>query len=414
MTILDIGKRLKIVYNNMFFHKKQFVVREDTPLVKHNGLFRRQLSLYEGVALIVGATVGAGILGIPYVVAKVGLWVGLAYIISMGLVVMGSNLLIGEIVARTREKYQLIGLVRKYLGKWPGLFMSFLIYVGTFGVLLVYIIGCGESLSALFGGEPFMWSIGFFTLMTFVIWLGLRGARTVDFILSLGILAIVLIIAFMSHPHIVSQNFMYHNLAYLLLPYGVILAAFSGSSSIPEVHAVLKDRDQSFKKAIVLAGIINIVVYVLFAVVVVGVTGLETTQIATIGLGEKLGSWAIVFGNVFAVLAMATSFIVLGLSLKDSFKWDYKLNNHLSTILVCGIPLIIFLFGLRQFIQALDIVGGVFRSLEMTMLVLVYWYAKQSGILKESKFKMHHTLFLIAFILIAFTVGAIYSVVKLF
>ncbi|MBT4120671.1 MAG: amino acid permease [Candidatus Magasanikbacteria bacterium] len=398
----------------MFFRHKYKRMDSDIALIKHHGIFRRRLTLFQAVAMIVSITVGAGVLGIPYVVAKVGLAVGISYIVGLGLLMMFLNLLVGEICARTKSSLQLVGLARKYLGKTGGFIMTFLVYLMSFGILVVYIIGEGETLTALFGGDPFYWSLLFFAVGSILILVGMKTIKTVEFFLSLAILFIVILIAGLSAPHIELPNIIYSNLAYLLLPYGVILFAFTGSNAIPEVHALLKKRDTDFKKAIIIAGLISIVVYVMFAFAVVGVTGAETTEIATIGLGNKLGKSMLLFGNVFALLAMGTSFLMVGLSVKDSMRWDYKIPDALAAFIVSIVPLVIFMLGLRNFIKAIDIVGGVFVSLEMMLLVLVYWRAKQLGDLKKSKYRLHHALLLSIPLLLALAIGAVYSVMKLF
>lgn len=398
----------------MFHRHKYKRMDRKIDLVKHKGVFRRQLTLFQAVAMIVSITVGAGVLGIPYVVAKVGLAIGISYIVGLGLLMMFLNLLVGELCARTKTSLQLVGLARKYLGNFGGMLMTVLMYLMSFGILVVYIIGEGEALTALFGGDPFYWSLLFFAIASLLILVGLKTIKTVEFFLSLAILFIVILIAGLSAPHVELPNIIYSDFAYLLLPYGVILFAYTGSTAIPEAHALLKKRDIDFKKAIIIAGLISIAVYVLFAFAVVGVTGVETTEIATIGLGNKLGQSMLVFGNVFALLAMGTSFLMVGLSIKDSMRWDYKIPDALAAAVVSIIPLVIFVLGLRNFIKAIDIVGGVFVSLEMMLLVLIYWRAKQKGHLKKSKYKLHHALLLSIPLLLALAVGAVYSVMKLF
>lgn len=59
--------------------------------------------------------IGAGILGIPYVVAKAGFLTGLLDLIIIGLAVLVLNLYVGEIMLRTKEDHQLTGYAEKYL-----------------------------------------------------------------------------------------------------------------------------------------------------------------------------------------------------------------------------------------------------------------------------------------------------------
>ncbi|MBU0596539.1 GerAB/ArcD/ProY family transporter [Patescibacteria group bacterium] len=383
-------------------------------LVQHQGIFRRQISLWEGVALILGGTVGAGVLGIPFAVAKVGIGYGLIYILSIGLLMMGLNLLVGEVAIRTGQNLQIVGFAYKYLGKFGGRIMSCLVYVVGLAILVIYIIGEGETLSVLFGGSAFKWSLIFWLLGSFLILVGMRTVKKVELFLTLGILTVVLFIVLISVPHLEYDHLKYSSLASLLLPYGVILFAFSGMSAIPEAYSILSNQKINFKKAIIIAGVLSIIIYSLFTFIVVGVTGAGTSEIATIGLGEKVGGIIFYLGNIFAILAMGTSFLLGGLALRDSLRWDLKMNYSLSTSITCIVPLILFLLGVRNFIATIDIAGGVFMSLQMILLLLIYWKAKQKGELQLGKYRLHHTVLLIALLFLALSIGAVYSVVKIF
>ncbi len=391
-----------------------FYKRLDSEIVlkKHHGIFRGDLTLWEATALLV--PIGAGVLGIPYAVAQVGLIVGLFYIVILGFLMMGMNLLVGEVLVRTKGEKQLVGLAKKYLGNGGEVLMSLISYLMLFGALVVYIIGVGESLAVLFRGGAFFWSIVFSIIGSVLIFVGLRTIKKVELFLILSVLLVVFVIAIFSAPHVVVEHVRYTNFASLLFPYGVILFAFHGTTSVPEAHSLLLHKPELFKKALIYSILVGILIYIIFASVVVGVTGLNTTQIATIGLGNAVGPVMVWVGNLFAVLAMGSSFLMVGVALRDSFVWDLKFPKGIASAFVCGVPIIIFLLGLRQFIAAVDIVGGVFGSIELLLLLLIYWRAKSLGDLPTGKYSLHHTALLAALLFLAFSVGAAYSVVKLF
>ena len=77
-------------------------------------------------------------------------------------------------------------------------------------------------------------------------------------------------------------------------------------------------------------------------------------------------------------------------------------------------PFVIFLLGVRHFIAAIDVIGGVFVSLEMLLLLLIYWRAKQLGHWQPGKYRLHHTALIGATLLLALLIGVVYSVGKLF
>lgn len=381
---------------------------------QHLGRFQKRIGLSEAVALIFSGTIGAGILGLPYAVAKVGSLIGVFYIIGIGVLMIGFNLLVGEIAVRTKGDFHLVGMAEKYLGRWGKPLMTVLVYLVSFGILDVYIIGEGESLAALFGGPAVGWSLLFWLIGSTLVFIGLRVVKVADFVLSLLLLSVVFFIIAVSAPNVQTVNFAYHNWAQILFPFGVLLFAFSGSGSVLEAHSLIGDDKRLFRKAILLAGGIILMVYLVFAMVVLGVTGAETTEIATIGLGNKIGRSVFLLGNIFAALAMATSFITNSLLFRDSLRWDYRWPSWKASLLVCGIPLLLYLFGLRGFILMIDLIGGVFFSLEMLLIILIYWQAKRKGDLPIGPYKLHHTWLLVALLILLLVVGGVYSVVKLF
>ncbi len=388
--------------------------KQGLAVIKHQGIFRRQISLWEGVALIVSSTVGAGVLGIPYAVAQAGVLIGLVYIVSIGILIIGLNLLLGEVATQTKQELQLAGLARKYIGRWGEWAMTIVFYSSILGALLVYLIGEGKVLSQLVGGAAFWWSIGFFVIATFLIAIGVRTIKRIELFLMLGVLIVVLFIAGWSAPHVRGDYLAYTNVADLLFPYGVVLFSFFGLNAIPEVHAILVDQSNTFKKAIVISGVITIIVYAAFALAVVGVTGVHTTQVATLGLGNAIGPIMILFGNIFAVLAMGTSYLIVGLSFRDSLHWDFHIPRWIATTIMSIIPLVLFLFGVRSFINTLDVVGGVFISIAMLLTIWIYWSAQNRGDVPKGKFHLHHTLILAMVLVLALSFGAVYSVLKLF
>ncbi len=389
---------------------------EDISLVQHQGIFRKQISLLEGVAIIISGTVGAGILALPYAIAQVGAVIGVFYLIVFGLLMMGLNLVLGYVAIHTKEPLQLVGLARKYLGKTGGIIMTILAYLLLFGVLVVYLVGEGESLAAMFSGNPRLWSILFFIFASTLIYLGLRTVKTIEVFCVLGIGIITLLIAFFSSPHIIPSHFSFLDWKTLLIPYGIVLFSFHGVVAIPEAHSLLRHKEATFKKAIIVSSSIVIALYILFSLTVVGVTGRGTTEIATIGLGATIGSTMYVLANIFAILSMGTSFLFIGVALRDSLMWDYHVKRSIASSIVAGVPLLILTLGLPHFTTAMNLVGGVFISAELLVVVLICIQALRKGHLAHSGGKGKRALAakFLGFLFLAFSFGVGYSLINLF
>lgn len=385
-----------------------------TTVIKHHGRFLRQISLWQAVALLLSGTIGAGIFGIPFAVNRLGLGFGSLYIIVMGLLMMSMNLLLGEMAMRAGQPLQLVGLARKFLG-WSGeTLMAVMMYLLLVGVMTVYLVGIGESLAAIFGGAAFWWTFIFFFCAGFFILRGLRTIKTVECVFVLVLLATIIGVLLISTPHIRFTNWQTLDFSDLFFPYGILLFAFHGATAVPEAYATLRHREKLFPKAIVLAGSITIVVYLLFTAAVIGVTGSETTAMATLGLGAALGRPILILGSILAVVAMGTGFLMSGVALRDSLQWDLDLPPWVAVFLVLMTPLVFFLAGMRTFIGSIDIVGGVFMSMEMLLILIMYWHArgKKGAVRHVARFLP--VRFVDILLLLALLLGLLYSLVKLF
>lgn len=386
----------------------------DQPVVWHHGVYKKTQSVSSAVFMITGMSIGAGALGLPYVVAQVGLKIGLVYILVLGLIMMFLNLMIGEVAERTKEPMHIPGFAGKYLSPNARRLVSLMIILSSFGSLLAYLIGEGSVLAEFFGGNQVWWGVLFWSVTSVLIWRGLETVKVIEKIISLIVIFLMTGLSFYLLKDFNSVNLGYVNWRSIFLPYGVILFSLSATPAIAEAHALLPGDSAKFKKAIIIGSLIPIILYMLFALAVVGVTGFDTTGVATIGIGIKMGKGALIVGNIFAALAMFTCYIGMGVSLKQSLIWDNKINPLLAFFAVVSAPLILFLLGLRNFVTVLDFVGGFFTGIQAIIMVLIYLRAKEKGDLDPGKMNLHHAWLLLVPVFLAFTFFTIYSIFKMF
>lgn len=339
---------------------------------------KKRFHFVEALMILIGTIIGAGVLGIPYVVAKSGLLLGLVNIFVLGALVLLINLYVGEIALRTKKNHMLSGYAGKYLGNWAKHLMTLTTILGIYGALTIYTLGEGQVLSAIFGSSNLVWSLIFFAVFTALLYFDLEFIAESELIISLIMVALMLAIIFLGSFHINPSNLRGFELANVFLPYGVIFFAFIGASAIPEMRAELKRDPKKLKKAIMIGSGSVILLYALFALVIVGVTGLNTTEIATIGFGNILGQKMLLLGNLFAVFSMASSFLLLGLAMKWMFKYDYGLSWQISWLLTWIVPFVIFMKANNTFVGLMGLTGAVAGGFEGIMLVLTVWYAKKN------------------------------------
>jgi amino acid permease len=184
--------------------------------------------LFRASALLFGTVIGAGVLGIPYVVAQAGFLTGLLTILLLGIAILLLDLFYGEVVLRTPGNHQLPGYAGIYLGKWGKRIITFSMFFGIYGALIAYLIGEGATLSAIFGLSPMIFSILFFIIASVLVFIGLKAIAKSEMIFSSIVITLILIISAITifSGKFNLQNLATFNLANILVPYGVILFAF--------------------------------------------------------------------------------------------------------------------------------------------------------------------------------------------
>ncbi|MBU1036953.1 GerAB/ArcD/ProY family transporter [Patescibacteria group bacterium] len=371
------------------------------------------ISSLEATSILVGTIIGAGIFGIPYVVVKAGFWTGLLVMIIIAIAMVIIKLLVSEIVLSTKDNHQLTGYAEKYLGIKGKYIMFFTIIFSFYGALLSYIIGGGQVLAALFNGNQFIFSLLFFAVAALLIYLGLTIIKKFEFLMTLFILIIIIVIILTTFKSLNFSNLTGFNWHNLFIPYGVIFFALGGSSALPQLRRVLINKEHLIKRSIIMGIAIPFLVYLIFTIIVIGINGFNTTEVATIGLGKALGPAMIIFANLFAFFCIGTSFLTLGLALKETYIYDIKLKHSLAWFLTCLIPLTLFLLGLNSFVKVLGWAGALGGGIEGLLILAIFLKLKslkRTERVPEYKIPLHWPI--IIFIGLIFIGGIIYTLLN--
>ena len=337
------------------------------------------------LSTLVGTIIGAGIFGLPYVVAKSGIIPGVFYFVLLGGVVMILHLMFGEIALRTTEKHRLIGYASLYLGNWAKKLVTVSTVVGIVGALLAYIIIGGDFLYIVLGSFIPLSNFAFAIVLWFVLSLFiLRGIQTIakiELLMDIILFVVVGVIFVFALPHFQLQNFMLFDSLHVFLPYGVVLFSFLGLSAIPEIAELFKHTSEkrSLDNLIVWSSVICGGLFFAFTLFVVGVSGAATSQDALSGLIPFLGEQVVLLGAVVGLVAIAGSFLVLGNYLKNSLRYDYKVPYGISVAVAIFSPILLFLLGLREFIFVIGVVGALVAGLEGSVIALIYRTIKEKG-----------------------------------
>ena len=319
---------------------------------------------------LVGILVGAGIIGMPYVIQKAGFLTGILVMAIVSILMTLINLYLGEIIISTKEKHQLTGYAEKYLGN-KGKWAMFLANVlSIYGAMVAYMIGAGYALNALFPGDKFVYSIVFFVFFSIMIYFSINIISNAEYLLSPLKFIIVLLLGISLIPIINFSNIIEFNIRNIMIPYGVIVFGLTSVSAIPLMNEELKNK-KNMKKAIIAGMALSVFIYFIFSFSIIGAFGDNINEVVTVSFG-KLGSLFNITANLFALLAMSTAFLALSFALKENYMLDLKLKNSKSWILTIIFPFIIFLINPIGFIKILEITGAIAIAFILIMIILMH------------------------------------------
>lgn len=349
-----------------------------------------RLSFWEGVALIVGANIGAGILSLAYGARHAGWPVLVFWIIIAGIFTTISMLYVAETTLRTKVPLQLSGLAQKYVGQTGSWLIFTSVVINSLGALIAYTSGSGAILSQLLNIPPAMGSLLFFIPGVVVIWFGLKATGVSEKVITFGmlILVLILIIASIVGPGLKAEYLTYTNWQYAIPVFNLAIFSFLAQYTVPELTRGFAGGDiRHLPRSIVTGMLITGVFLALVAMAGLGLTGPEKiTQVVTIAWAKVLGQWAFFTANGFALLAMITSFWAIGESmltnivdrLKFPSEWETK-YRLIALAIVAVPPFVLAYTGVVGFVDALSYAGAFAGVIMAVVPVLMLNRSRRIG-----------------------------------
>ncbi|MBU3964238.1 amino acid permease [Patescibacteria group bacterium] len=369
-------------------------------------------AFWKALTVFVSTIIGVGIFGLPWVAAKSGFFVLLGYFLILGTVAILVHLILGEIVVGTKEERRFPGYVKQYLGKRWGTVSFIAMCAGLFGAQLAYLVVGGgflaNILSPYLGGSVLIYVLFFFAIGSLLIYRGIKSICLTEFLILILFLGILVFFVVRALPYINPVNFLQVDLKYIFLPYGVIVFSLWGSAILPEVKEILGKRKKDLRKVIISGIIISAIVYLIFIIAIMGVSGQGTSEDAISGFGSIVGGNVSRIGFIFGLLTCFSSYLMLGLTLKKIFWYDMKMSEKTSWTVASFVPMAMFLFGAREFINIIGFTGALAGGVEGFTLIFLYRsFVKKKKVGK----KMNPLYFLLA---IFFVLGMVAEISHFF
>ena len=389
--------------------------------VEEGALKVTKLTLYEAVAIIVGANVGSGILGLAYSSRLAGWPILVLWLAVAGLFTTFSMLYVAESALRTKKPLQLPGLAEKYVGKVGSVLIFISVCANSIGCMVAYTTGSGNILCTLLGLPNWAGSLLFTVPCVLVVWFGLKATGLWEKFMSTGmvvLLGIIVIASFLSGKADVSRA-VYANWTYAVPLLSSAIFCYIAQYAVPELARGMRHTPKKLPFAISLGMFITGVLLAVVPLAVLSLTGAEeVTQVATLAWGQALGTWALYTANIFALCAMMTSYWAVGGSMLTNIVDMFKLKDEKDTktrliAIACTVlpPFILAYAGLVSFVDAIGW-AGTFGGVIMSIVpVLMLNNARKKGDIEpEWKCGWYAHPAVQGMIIVIFSLAAIYFI----
>ena len=389
--------------------------------VEEGALKVTKLTLYEAVAIIVGANVGSGILGLAYSSRLAGWPILVLWLAVAGLFTTFSMLYVAESALRTKKPLQLPGLAEKYVGKVDSVLIFISVCANSIGCMVAYTTGSGNILCTLLGLPNWAGSLLFTVPCVLVVWFGLKATGLWEKFMSTGmvvLLGIIVIASFLSGKADVSRA-VYANWTYAVPLLSSAIFCYIAQYAVPELARGMRHTPKKLPVAIILGMFITGVLLAVVPLAVLSLTGAEeVTQVATLAWGQALGTWALYTANIFALCAMMTSYWAVGGSMLTNIVDMFKLKDEKDTktrliAIACTVlpPFILAYAGLVSFVDAIGW-AGTFGGVIMSIVpVLMLNNARKKGDIEpEWKCGWYAHPAVQGMIIVIFSLAAIYFI----
>lgn len=307
---------------------------------------------FGAILLIAGCCIGAGMLGLPLVIARAGFISSSVAFIVCWLFMTATGLLLLEANSWFGQGIHLMTLAEKTLGKWAKGFVTLSFGFLFYCLLVAYLTGGGqlvsECLEHFFGIniEPFTGSLALVLIFGMVIYFGTAVTDLVNRLLMLGLVGAYLGLVCLSIPHIQGENLKGNSWIYALPALPAMIISFGFHNLIPSLNTYLKGDKRSLCYVIVIGSAIPLLFYLIWDGIIIGMTGIlnstDSNTMITGLLKETVGSSYVVdFMHLFALFALVTSLLGVALSFVDFLADGMKIKkDSLGSFLLVSLVLI--------------------------------------------------------------------------
>lgn len=357
--------------------------------------------LIGGMLLIIGTSIGGGMLALPVSTAPAGITSAILFLFTCWAVMTAGALLILEVNLRLPAGSNMVSMAKSTLGL-PGQLIAWLAYLFLLYTLLsAYISGGSDVFNALLEKAhmalPSWIAATLFTLgFSVIIYNGIRLVDYVNRGLMFGKLCIyaLLVLTISPYMHLARlQGGAPHAIMGSIM---ILITSFGFATIVPSLREYFEEDLRSLRRAILMGSFIPLLCYILWITVIMGVVqrggedgllALMNSEHATSGLTSALNravqsQWITGFFDFFTSICMLTAFLGVSLGLFDFLADGLQLKKNgsqglLTLTLTFLPPLLVVLVNPGIYLQALRYAGTCCVVLLLLLPTMMAWQSRK-------------------------------------
>ncbi|MDP1614299.1 MAG: aromatic amino acid transport family protein [Methylococcales bacterium] len=354
-----------------------------------------------GILLIVGTSIGGGMLALPISTAQVGFTNSIFFLVLCWLIMTIGALLILEVNMRLPVGSNMVSMAKSTLGL-PGQIIAWVTYLLLLYTLLAGYISGGSD---VFGGllsrahidVPYwLTSVLFTFIFSMVVYGGIRSVDYVNRGLMFGKLGVYLLLVVIISPHVDVSALSGGSMKAITGSLMLLITSFGFASIVPSLREYFNDDIAELRRVIILGSFIPLTCYILWIAVIMGVVSREgddglvalmSNAHATSGLTNALSSavhnqWITGFFGFFTSICMITAFLGVSMGLFDFLADGLKLQKTglqgKGTLALTFIPpLAVVLINPGVYLHALSYAGICCIILLLLLPSVMTWRARK-------------------------------------
>jgi tyrosine-specific transport protein len=354
-----------------------------------------------GILLIVGTSIGGGMLALPVSTAEVGFYNSIFFLVLCWLIMTIGALLVLEVNIRLPVGSNMVSMAKSTLG-FPGQIIAWVTYLFLLYTLLAgYISGGSDVFNGLLNrahiNVPYwLTSLLFTFIFSMVVYGGIRSVDYVNRGLMFGKLGVYLLLVVIISPHVNLTALTGGSMRAITGSLMILITSFGFASIVPSLREYFNDDIAQLRRVIILGSFIPLTCYILWIAVIMGVVSrdgedglvaLMNNAHATSGLTNALSTavhsqWITGFFGFFTSICMITAFLGVSIGLFDFLADGLALKKTglqgKGTLALTFIPpLAVVLINPGIYLHALSYAGVCCIILLLLLPSVMTWRARK-------------------------------------